>query len=85
MPADIHLMYKSFAGTYLKLIYRHPSYSSSMLCLDSFADRYLQLSQKDEERNDEKERVFLKLVELNLTPSGAYFKFLIYDQSYGKH
>ena len=56
-----------------------------MLCLDSFADRYLQLNQKDEERNDEKERVSLKLVELNLTPSGAYFKFLIYDQSYGKH
>ena len=56
-----------------------------MLCLDSFAGRYLQLNQKDEERNDEKEHVSLKLVELNLTPSGAYFKFLIYDQSYGKH
>ena len=45
-----------------------------MLCLDSFAGRYLQLNQKDEERNDEKERVFLKLVELNLTPSGGIFQ-----------
>ena len=78
-------MYRSFAGSYLKLMSRHPSYSPSMLCLDSFAGRYLQLNQKDEERNDEKERVSLKLVELNLTPSEAYFKFLIYDHSYGKH
>jgi len=49
------------------------------------AGRYLYLNPKDEERNDEKERVSFKLVELNLTPSEAYFKFLIYDHSYGKH
>ena len=79
-------MYKSFAaGRYLKLICRHTSYSPSVLCLDSSAGRYLYLNPKDEERNDGKERVSFKLVELNLTPSEAYFKFLIYDQSYGKH
>lgn len=50
----------------------------------------LMLNPKDRKRNDEKEHVSLKLMLMRTsvkpdTVIEAYFKFLIYDQNFGKH
>ena len=48
------------------------------------------LNPKDRKRNDAKEHVSLKLMLMRTsvkpdTVTEAYFKFLIYDQSFGRH